>query len=232
MAMIKDNSNFFSSSIGSKTIMAVTGLFLILFLVVHLCGNLQMFSGHDAVNDYAALLKSFPKLLWGMRIALITAFVLHIATSIKLSIKNRMARPITYEKNQPIRSTLASRTMLLSGLVVLSFVLFHLAHLTLGWIHPEYANLMDLQGRHHVYNMTVLGFQNIYISSFYIIAQILLCMHIGHGFSSAVQTLGLSVDSKCAILLRRFGVCFSLFIAILYVSIPASVWLGIIQTEL
>ena len=229
--MIK-HKNFFSSSIGSKTIMAATGLFLIFFLLVHLCGNLQMFSGHDAANAYAVLLKSFPKLLWGMRIALITAFVLHIATSIRLSIKNRAARTIAYGQNKPVRSTVASRTMLLSGLVVLSFVLFHLAHLTLGWINPEHANLIDLEGRHHVYNMTVLGFQNIFISSFYIVAQILLCMHISHGFSSAAQTLGLSVDSRCAVFLRRFGICFALLIATLYISIPASVWLGIIQTEL
>ncbi len=212
--------------------MAATGLFLIFFLVTHLCGNLQMFSGQDAVNTYAVLLKSFPKFLWGMRIALILAFVLHIGTSIRLSIKNRAARPISYGQNKPVRASVASRTMLLSGLVVLSFVLFHLAHLTLGWINPEQANLIDAQGRHDVYNMTVLGFQNIYIASFYIIAQIFLSMHISHGFSSSAQTLGLAVDSKWAIFLRRFGVCFALLIAALYISIPASVWLGIIETEL
>ena len=231
MIMTKHN-NFSSSSIGSKTLMATTGLFLIFFLVVHLCGNLQMFAGQDAVNTYAVLLKSFPKLLWSMRIALIAAFVLHIYTSIQLTIKNRAARPIAYGQNQPVRSTLASRTMLLSGLVVLAFVLFHLAHLTLGWISPEQANLIDAQGRHDVYNMTVLGFQNIYICSFYIVAQILLCLHISHGFSSSAQTLGLSAHGRCAVFLRRFGVCFALLIAILYISIPASVWLGIIPTEL
>ncbi len=229
--MIKNN-NFFSSSIGSKTIMATTGLFLIFFLVAHLCGNLQMFSGQDAVNTYAFLLKSFPKLLWGMRIALLAAFVLHIYTSIQLAIKNRAARPIPYGQNQPVRSSMASRTMLYSDLVVLSFVLFHLAHLTLGWTHPEHANLVDASSRHDVYNMTVLGFQNIYISSFYIFAQILLCMHLSHGFSSSAQTLGLSVNSTRAIFLRRFGVCFAFLIATLYISIPASVWIGIIQTEL
>lgn len=229
--MSKPNT-FLSSSIGSKTIMAATGLFLIFFLMVHLCGNLQMFSGQESVNTYALLLKSFPKLLWSMRIALLVAFVLHIATSIRLSIKNRSARPIAYGQNKPIRSTVASRTMLLSGLVVLSFVLFHLAHFTLGWINPEQASLIDDQGRPHVYNMTVLGFQNVYISSFYIFAQILLCMHLSHGLASSAQTLGLGVDSKWAVFLRRFGVCFALLTAILYVSIPASVWLGIIQTEL
>lgn len=184
------------------------------------------------MNAYGVFLRTMPKLLWSLRIGLIVAFVLHIWTSIQLSIRNRRARPIAYAQKHSVQASLASRTMLLSGLVVLAFLLFHLSHLTWGFIHPEHAHLVDDQNRHDVYNMTVLGFQNIYICCFYIVAQILLGMHLSHGFSSAAQTFSLTSNQKWAVFLRHFGVCFAVVIAVLYISIPVSVWLGIIQTEL
>jgi len=229
---MNQHSSFFSSSIGSKFVMAITGFFLIFFILIHLLGNLEIFYGAEGVNAYGVLLRSFPKLLWSMRIALIVAFILHIWISIRLSIKNKKARPITYVQNNTIKATLASRTMLLSGLVVLSFLAFHLSHLTWGLVYPEHANLIDAKGRHDVYNMTVLGFQNIYVSLFYIVAQVFLCLHISHGFSSAAQTLGLTSDSKWAVFLRSFGVFLAIIISFLYISIPASVWFGFIQVEL
>lgn len=229
--MFKKN-NLFTSSIFTKFIMASTGLFLIFFITIHLLGNLDMFFGKDAVNEYGVFLRSMPKILWTMRIVLICAFVLHIFTSIRLSLKNKKARPIAYAKTHSVRATIASRTMMLSGSVLLAFVIFHLAQLTWGLINPQYANLMDEKGRHDVYNMTVLGFQNIYIVLFYIIAQIFLCMHLSHGFSSAAQTLGLTAKNKWADLLRYGGVIYAVCITLLYISIPVSVWLGIIKVEL
>ena len=220
--------SFFSSSVGSKIVMAVTGILLILFMVGHLIGNLSVYSGPEAVNAYAKFLHSMPLILWKVRIGLLLVFVLHIWTSIRLSLKNKAARPIAYTRRDTIKATLASRTMVLSGLVVLSFVIFHLAHFTWGLVTPESSNLTDAQGRHDVYSMMVLGFQNIYLVLFYLIAQGFLGLHISHGFSSAPQTLGLSQNSCTALWLRRIGVCFAILVVALYSSIPLSIWFGFI----
>ena len=207
--------------IGHKILMALTGIALIAFLIAHLVGNLAIFSGQDSVNTYAAFLKSMPKVLWTLRIGLILVFVTHIWTSVRLTLHNRCARPVSYTYNQSVRASVASRTMMLSGLVVLSFVLFHLAHLTWGLVSPEQFSLVDEQGRHDVYMMTVLGFQNTYLAAFYIIAQILLAMHISHGFASAARTFGFKM-------IRSVGQVFAVVTATLYISIPLSIWSGLI----
>jgi succinate dehydrogenase / fumarate reductase cytochrome b subunit len=222
---------FFKSSIGSKIIMAATGIGLIVFIIAHLLGNLEIYQGREAVNTYGAFLRTVPKLLWTVRIGLIVIFVLHIWTSIRLSMQNRAARAHAYTNKKSVRSTLASRTMLLSGLVVLSFLAFHLCHLTWGLTHPEHFDLVDDKGRHDVFTMTVLGFQSVYVVGFYVLAQILLGMHLSHGFSSAAQTLGLTSNGTVATLLRRGGLIFAIVVCTLYISIPISVWLGIVQVE-
>lgn len=217
----------FSSSIGHKLIMAITGSMLMLFIVGHLVGNLGIFSGQEAFNDYAAFLQSVPKLLWAARIGLIVTFVLHIYTSIRLSIDNRSARPIGYAKKISVRASLASRTMLLGGLVVLTFVLYHLAHFTLGITNPEYEYLLDDQSRANVYGMVVAGFQNIYVVIFYCVAQLCLALHLSHGFSSAARTMGMgSYGYK---LLVRGGKLFAAVIFMLYISIPLAVLAGIVH---
>ncbi len=218
---------FFASSIGNKIIMALTGIIFIGFLMGHLLGNLQIFEGREAVNAYAALLKSMPKLLWTVRIGLILSLVLHVWTSIRLTLHNRAARPVAYAQNHPVSATLSSRTMMLSGLVVLAFVLYHLAHFTFTITHPEFADFHDSTGRHDVYGMMVLGFQSTYVSAFYVLAQILLCMHLSHGFSSAPQTLGM-MNGTWAACVRRSGRALAVLIAAAYISIPLSVWLGIV----
>lgn len=208
------------ASISAKILMALSGLFLMSFLVVHLLGNLQIFAGPEVFNAYPETLRHYPILLWSARIMLITAFVLHIVTSIYLSAKNKTARPIAYAQNQPVKASLASRTMLTGGLVILGFLLFHLAHLTWRWVFPSYASL-DL------YSLTVLSFQNIFVTGFYVLAQIFLAMHLSHGFQSAAQTL--SLTRWCASCFRGFGYIFASVITLGYISIPVSVWLGIIH---
>jgi succinate dehydrogenase / fumarate reductase cytochrome b subunit len=205
------------ASISAKILMALSGLFLMSFLVVHLLGNLQIFSGPEVFNAYPELLHHYPTLLWSARIVLICAFVLHILTSIYLSTKNKAARPVAYAQKHSLRASLASRTMLLGGLVILGFLLFHLSHLTWRWVFPEYAHL-DL------YSLTVLSFQNIFVAGFYIFAQIFLGLHLSHGFSSAAQTL--SLTRWHATYFRIFGRVFAWILCLSYISIPAFIWLG------
>lgn len=206
--------------ISAKILMALSGLFLISFLVVHLLGNLQIYSGAEVFNAYPELLESYPNLLLTAEIILFTMFGLHITTAVYLSSKNKTARPIAYGYKKSIKASLASRTMLLGGLVILGFVLFHLAHLTWRLIFPEYANL-DL------YSLTILSFQNIFVAGFYVLAQIFLALHLSHGFSSAAQTL--SLTRWHANYFRLFGRIFALLLCLSYMSIPVSVWLGFVH---
>ena len=146
------------SSLGKKYVMAITGLGLWVFVIIHMLGNLQIFLGPEKIDSYAALLKSNPAILWPARIGLFLIAALHVLTAEQLVRANRRARPKGYEFKKPVASTFANRTMLLSGLVIFSFILFHLAHFTMGWINPQLLRLKDAQGRHDVYQMMVKGF--------------------------------------------------------------------------
>jgi succinate dehydrogenase / fumarate reductase cytochrome b subunit len=181
------------SSLGSKYVMAVTGLGLVGFVIVHMLGNLQLFLGPDALNAYAKSLKSIPELLWAARLGLLAIFVLHIVYSIRLTLHNRAARPIPYAFTKQYReATFASRTMIYTGLVLLAFVIFHLAQYTFFLIDPSYMNLEDAQHRHDVYRMTIYGFRNPVVTASYVLAMFFLALHLSHGFQSAFQSLGLN----------------------------------------
>src|SRR5690348_1598924 len=119
-------SNLFRSSLGKKYIMAVTGFFMFLFVVGHLAGNLQIFLGPEAINRYGHFLQSNLELVWPARLAMLAFLVLHVWSASKLTAENRAARPEGYAAYQPIGSSYASRTMLMSGLIVLVFIIYHL----------------------------------------------------------------------------------------------------------
>ena len=181
------------SSIGKKYVMAITGLGLYLFVIIHMLGNLQIYFGPEYLNAYARALKGTPALLWGARLGLLFITVLHITAAAQLSRANRQARPLAYTQKKPVASTLASRTMLISGLILFAFIVFHLAHFTLGWVDPQYLTLQDpLElSRHDVYRMMITGFSNPVVSVFYIVSMGLLLLHLSHGVSSLFQSLGL-----------------------------------------
>lgn len=217
-----------SSTLGTKAVVAVTGALLAFFVLGHMAGNLQIFLGQDAVNAYAAGLKGMPGPLWAARIVLLAALVFHIAANLKLRARNQAARPQEYVNKKPIISTLYSRTMLLSGLVILAFVVYHLAHLTLGLIHPEYYALTDAEGRHDVYSMTVLGFQDPIVATSYLAAMGLLFMHLAHGVASLFQTFGLrAMHWREAIDLG--GRLFAIVVVLGNVAMVVACLVGIIQ---
>jgi len=178
--------------------MAGTGGLLILFVVGHLIGNLQVFGPPDLINAYAHFLKSKPGLLWGARLGLLACVTLHIVTAVQLSAANKAARPVEYASESAYGSSFQSRYMLLSGLVVLAFVVYHLAHFTA--LMPGINGVGDfrklttvLHGETvpDVYGMMILGFQVPWVAIFYLIAQGLLLMHLGHGLAAMFQSLGL-----------------------------------------
>ena len=179
------------SSVGAKFVVAITGLMLFGFLIAHLLGNLQIFLGPEALNNYAAKLQELGPLLWVARIGLLAVFVVHLSFALRLSWLNRRARPVPYGVQKPILSTHASRSMVSTGIVVLLFVIYHLMHFTLGVaIRPDFHDLVDPSGRHDVYRMVVLGFQQPAIALFYIIAMLGLGTHLFHGIASFFQSIG------------------------------------------
>jgi succinate dehydrogenase / fumarate reductase, cytochrome b subunit len=216
------------SSISKKSIVAITGSVLVLFIIVHLLGNLSIFLGARAINAYAHKLQSLGELLWIARFILLLCVVLHIYFTILLWRENRLATPQKYAVKKENGTTVYARLMRLSGLTVLAFVIYHLAQFTWQLFNPEYKTWIDNQGFPDVYKVVVSSFLNPFVSLFYILAVGLLSMHLRHGIASVFQTLGLSSQR-----LHRFfnlgARTISLLIFIGFASIPASVLLGLIK---
>jgi len=221
-------NNFFRSSIGRKYIVGATGIALVLFAIGHMLGNLQIFLGPKAINDYAALLKSMPALLWGARIGLLVAFTLHIATALKLKWENVQARPTPYAADNTVQASSSSRMMALSGTMILLYVVGHLLHFTLGLILPEYAHLKDELGRHDVYTMVVRGFQKPVFSIAYVVAMCFLWSHLRHGISSVFQTLGFR-NPRNKNVIDMLGPVLSTGIILGYVVVPLSILFGLVK---
>lgn len=215
----------YDSTLGKKYIMAITGFALFVFVIVHMAGNLQVYLGREPLNAYAEFLKSKPALLWGARLGLLVVVALHILVAFQLWSRNRAARPVKYSVGKPPISTLANRTLIVSGAIILAFVIYHLLHFTVGVTDPQAFNLKDPLGRHDVYGMVVAGFSNPFVSAFYIIAMAFLCLHLSHGVSSMFQSLGIrnNVYDKS---FDRFAKVAAALIFIGNTSIPVAVLAG------
>ena len=228
-------SNLFRSSLGRKFVMAVTGLALFGFVIGHLLGNLQVFLGPDTLNAYGALLHSNVELLWGARIGLLVCIFLHICMAISLSAENRAARPVRYAVDDPPEASLSSKTMLISGLIVLTFIVYHLLHFTAQyeWVNgtgKNFQELVDDQGRHDVYSMVIVGFRNPLVSFFYLIGVGLLCLHLSHGVSAMFQSLGLKTKEWEPFITKASDVI-AVLLLLGYASIPLAVLFGAIGKE-
>ena len=227
--------------------MAVTGFLLIVWVTGHLIGNLQIFSEADKINGYAHFLHSLGPILWIERVVLLALVVIHIWAATVLSLENKAAREVPYSVKHTIRATLASRTMRWTGYVVLAFILYHLAHFTLGWAQsgtfkanlPEYT----MQHDYHiagfpvvaagtkvldVQSMVILGFENPIVSIFYMIAVGLLSVHLLHGADSMFQTLGWR-SGRWSGALRKICIVFAAAYFFFNLMIPGSVLLGRLQ---
>ena len=192
----------FASSLGKKYLMALSGFVLIGFVFVHMAGNLQILMGQEKINAYAYTLQSLPlPLLWGSRLFLLLAVVVHAVTAYQLVKENRAARPNRNDIEKTQRAGIASLKMGLTGSILLLFIVFHLLHFTTRTIYPEYSEMLTTIGSpdsneiHDVYSMVLAGFQHTWVSVFYVVAMFLLCGHLAHGVSSAFQSLGLRTEN-------------------------------------
>jgi succinate dehydrogenase / fumarate reductase cytochrome b subunit len=222
-------SEFCHSSVGRKMIVAVTGVILLLFVIGHLLGNLQIYLGPEWINAYSQHLRDLGPLLWMIRAFLLASVILHIYFTIQLAMENRRARPEAYRDRNYVKASWASRHMVVSGLVVLAFIIFHLLHFTARKFNPQFPLLkFDPLNRYDVYSMMVYGFQNVYVSAFYVVGLFLLTLHLTHGSSSFFQSLGFN-NQRLTPKLAVGGRIFAWLLFIGYVSIPIAVLLGFIK---
>ncbi len=229
-------ANVLQSSVGKKYIMAATGGCLLLFVLVHLASNLQLFLGPEAINRYGYLLHSNPALIWAARLGLLLILTLHIWSAVTLWLENKAARPVNYAVYHPLGSTFASRTMLLSGLMVFAFIAFHILHYTakvqlLNLAHQNFALFIEeLPGqvpseRHDIFKMMVVGFGHPLVSGFYILSLALLCLHLSHGAGSMFQSLGWNNEAYRPLLDRAARVA-AVLIFLGYCAIPVAILCG------
>jgi succinate dehydrogenase / fumarate reductase cytochrome b subunit len=219
------------SPIGSKAVMAITGLLLSLFVLAHMLGNLQIYLGPAAINAYAKGLKDMPALLWSARIGLLTLAVVHVGFAFRLHRQNEAARPVAYVHERTRKATWMSRHMVLTGLVILAFVVFHLLHFTVGKVVKAdvFAAAHDHNGYgHDVYFMFVKGFQDPLVTGSYLVAQVFLALHLMHGFSSLFQSLGLN-HPRWDPLLRKLGPGLGILILVGNGSMPLMCLLGVVK---
>jgi succinate dehydrogenase / fumarate reductase cytochrome b subunit len=229
-AVLDSLSRFYASSIGKKILVALTGAVLVIFVLGHMIGNLLIFAGPDAINEYGHMLQTslHGGGVWIARLGLLAAVAIHILATVQLTKQNRSARQDPYGQHKAQVSSKSSRAMIWSGMTILAFVVYHLLHFTVrvGNDYNSDAYKTQLHGEtvHNVYKMVIDGFSWAPASIFYIIAMALLYSHLSHGVSSLFQTLGLTTH-RTAPLFKTLGHAYATLILVGNCSIPIAIWL-------
>lgn len=224
MATSQRTLSIFDASIGKKATVALSGLVLFGYVVGHMLGNLQVYFGAEALNGYARSLRASPILLWGVRTLLFVSVVAHVSASMSLVRETAVARPVAYRQKQSLATSYAARSMKYTGPLLFAFILYHLAHLT--W--PGVSMGAYPHAAHDVYANVVNGFRVPWVSAIYIVAQVLLGLHLYHGSWSLFQSLGLSHPryNRWREALPR---ALALAVVVGNISMPVSVLAGIIR---
>ncbi len=216
-------SSLLRSTIGRKVAMAGTGAILVGFVLAHMIGNLQVFLGPEALDDYGVFLRQVlhGAGIWIARATLLVAAVVHVWAAWSLTRESRRARPVGYKRLEPDESTLASRTMRWGGVTLLLFIVYHLLHFTFGTVHPAF-----VEGA--VYHNVITGLASVPVSAFYILANVALGMHLYHGVWSSCRTLGVS-HPRHTRLAKAAGAALALVVTAGNISIPLAVLAGIVR---
>jgi succinate dehydrogenase (or fumarate reductase) cytochrome b subunit, b558 family len=214
---------FYASMVGKKVVMGITGLIGIGFVVMHSLGNLLVFRGPAAINAYSHFLKSTGELLWGLRIVLIVAVILHVIAAVQLTTQSRAARPIAYAKQERQVATVASRTMRWGGALLLVFIVLHILHFTTGTIRPA----GDFSSE-DVYANIVMSFRIWWVALFYVVAMLALGLHLFHGAWSSVRSIGARPPSPEP-LHHRISLAVALLVWAAFTAVPIAVITGIVR---
>ena len=219
--MLSKSLDIFSTTIGKKLLVAVTGLLVCLFLVFHLLNNLIIFTGPENFNQLVAALEKIKPLIRVMEFLLLIIFITHIYNSILLTVNSKKSRSTGYEKSSNKSSSIYSRTMFLSGSILLIFIITHLSTI---WFN--FQNIDDHDIYYYFVTESIYGFGNIFITILYLVSMFLLGFHLRHGFQSAFKTLGVE-NSKFEKLINAVSVLFWFFIPLGFFSI--AFWFGILD---
>jgi succinate dehydrogenase / fumarate reductase cytochrome b subunit len=212
---------FYSTTVGKKAVMAVTGVVLLGFLVGHVLGNLQVFAGREKIDGYAEFLHHSAGLLWGTRAVLLVAVIGHIRAAVQLYALRAEARPVAYAKKVDRGATLMSRVMLYTGFALLAFIVYHLLHFTTGTLHQHF-----VEGE--VYGNITSAFSQPVIAGAYVAAMIMLAMHLQHGLFSMTQSLGLSHPAYAA-RAKAAAAVVAILLAVGFAAIPVAVLGGLVR---
>jgi succinate dehydrogenase / fumarate reductase, cytochrome b subunit len=209
------------SAIGKKALMAVTGVVLFAYVLGHLLGNLQVFAGPEAINRYAALLHVSPQLLWTVRVILLAALLVHVVAGVQLAWAAKAARPVGYSDFRPSASSIASRTMIWSGVLIFGFVVYHVLDLTIGVANPDFR-----EG--DVFHNLLATFGRVGAVIAYVVAMAGLGFHLWHGLWSVSQSLGFA-SRRAAPAIQRFAVTVAVLLTLGFSAIPVAVLLGFLR---
>ncbi len=222
---MKPDATFLGSSIGKKIVMAITGLVLVLFVIGHMAGNLQIYMGSEALDAYSVFLHSLlhGAGLWIARAGLLVAVALHIWAAVSLTRMNASARPVAYRQVHHEASTFASRYMRVTGFVLLAFIVLHLMNLTTGSWHPGGTFIKGA-----VFHNVVTTFQVWWVAALYIVAMIALAGHLSHGIWSLMQTMGWNHPRYNA-LRKQLAWAITTVVIVANISFPVAVLAGFIR---
>jgi len=226
--------DLYSTAVGKKYVMAITGIAMMGFVLFHMIGNLKMYLGAADLNHYAKFLEEllYPiaphgVTLWILRAGLITMLLLHLHAAYSLTVLNRRARPVKYQSARDYQiATFASRTMRWSGIIALAFITWHLLDLTFGVVN-NHVGTKDAAGLKDVYGNVVFSLQRVPVAIFYVIANVLLGIHLFHGAWSIFQSLGWN-NPRFNKWRRAFATGFAAIIVIGNVSFPIAVLAGVV----
>lgn len=214
-------TGLYESTLGKKMLMAVTGVFLFLFVVGHMVGNLQLYLGAEKLNHYAHLIQSNQPLVWGFRVVMVFLVGIHVLAAVQVWLRNRSSRPVKYKVFNPPAVDYAARTMVWSGPIILLFILYHFSHFTVGCTHHDFV-------RGDVYHNVVAAFQIWWVAGFYMLANLLLAVHLYHGLWSLFQTFGWD-HPRFGGVRRWIAVAFAVVIGVGNISMPLAVLTGVVR---
>ena len=214
--------SFLSSTIGKKVLVAITGILFCLFLLFHLVNNLVIYTGEENFNYLVSSLEKIKPLIRLLEVVLLTILVVHISNSVYLSIQSRKSgNQTSLSSVKKPNAPLSSRTMLFTGSVLFIFIVVHLSTF---WFNFQLTD--DHDAYYNMVTNSAIGFGNIFITILYLVAMVILGFHLKHGFSSAIQTLGIK-DTSIGKVVSTIGVVFWLFIPAGFFSI--AFWFGILN---
>lgn len=219
---------FYRSTLGKKIAMAGSGVALFGFVVVHMLGNMKLYQGEEKLQEYVVWLRElgtpavpYMGVVWATRIGLLALVAIHIHAAISLTWRNRQARPVQYKEKHTVSATYAARTMRWSGVILVTFIVYHLLHFTVGSAHHDFSH-------ESVYHNVVSAFSIWWVAAWYIVANLLLGVHLYHGLWSMFQSLGVT-EARRQTWTKAFAVCFALVITLGNVSFPIAVLSGFVS---